>query len=62
MAKGGVGIRKGAACNEECDVCGKSLKKGKHVLVETLGYIVRFCNSCADDVHRERENLAISIP
>lgn len=50
MTEKGIGIRKAPACDEECDVCSKSLKKGRHVEVETAGYILKFCNKCADDI------------
>lgn len=46
----GIGIRVGKACDEQCDVCSGSLKRGTHVIVETSGYLLKFCKRCAKDI------------
>ncbi len=45
-----IGIRKVGKQRENCDVCAKSLASNPSVEIETAGYLIRLCQSCAREV------------
>jgi len=51
-------IRVAPPQDENCDVCDSSLQDEAHVEIETVGYLLRLCQSCSAEVGELGEKAA----